>query len=78
MVTEMATAGDFVGTAIAVPATNPLTLVAFGACLFWLNPLLAAVSMSVYPLAVFLVPLLQHRANGANAMRQLKRLATTD
>jgi len=54
--TELATAGDFVGMAVAIPVTSVLTLVAFAVYLLWLNPLLAAVSFAVYPLAVFLIP----------------------
>ncbi len=69
LVTELATAGDFVGMAIAIPVTNILTLVAFGAYLFWLNPLLAAVSLSIYPIVLVLIPFLQGRANTANKTR---------
>jgi len=46
-----------------------LTLVAFAAYLFWLNPLLAAVSLSIYPIVVFLLPLLQKGVNKANKKR---------
>jgi ABC-type multidrug transport system fused ATPase/permease subunit len=69
LVTELATAGDFVGMAVAVPLVNLLTLVAFGFYLFWLDPLLAAVSFSIYPLVVFLVPKLQKRVNAYNCKR---------
>jgi ABC-type bacteriocin/lantibiotic exporter with double-glycine peptidase domain len=69
LVTELATAGDFVGKALAVPVTNILTLLAFAGYLFWLNPLLAAVSLSIYPAVLFLVPFLQKRANRANRKR---------
>ena len=69
LVTELATAGDFVGVALAGPVTSILTLVAFAVYLFWLNPLLAAVSMVTYPIVLFLVPLLQKRANRANKQR---------
>ncbi|MGD9330855.1 MAG: ABC transporter ATP-binding protein [Desulfobacterales bacterium] len=69
LMTELATAGDFVGVALAVPATNILTLVAFGAYLFWLNPLLAAVSFSIYPVVVILIPRLQKRVNHFNRQR---------
>ncbi|WP_373500542.1 ABC transporter ATP-binding protein/permease [Desulfococcus sp.] len=69
LVTELATAGDFVGMAVAIPVTNILTLLAFGAYLFWLHPLLAAVSLSIYPVVFILIPLLQARANTANKKR---------
>ena len=67
--TELATAGDFVGMAVAVPVTSVLTLIAFAVYLLWLNPLLAAVSFAVYPLAVLLIPWLQKRANLENKKR---------
>ncbi|MBN1930846.1 MAG: ABC transporter ATP-binding protein/permease [Desulfobacterales bacterium] len=69
LVAELASAGDFVGMAIAVPVTNILTLIAFAGYLFWLNPLLAAVSLSIYPIVLFLLPMLQKRANTENKKR---------
>jgi ABC-type bacteriocin/lantibiotic exporter with double-glycine peptidase domain len=67
--TELATAGDFVGMAVAIPVTSVLTLIAFAVYLLWLNPLLAVVSFAVYPLAVFLIPWLQKRSNLENIKR---------
>ena len=69
LVTELATAGDFIGVALAVPVTNILTLLAFGIYLFWLNPLLAVVSFSIYPVVVLLIPRLQKRVNHFNRQR---------
>ena len=69
LVTELAMSGTFVGMAIAVPVTNILTLLAFAAYLFWLNPLLALISLSIYPVVLFLVPMLQRRANAENKKR---------
>lgn len=69
LVSELTAAGDFVGLAIAVPAVNLLTLLAFGAYLFWLNPLLAAVSLAIYPAVLTLVPMLQRRVNRSNKER---------
>lgn len=69
MTTELATAGDFVGMAVAVPLANLLTLLVFAAYLFWLNPLLALVSFSIYPVVLFLVPKLQKRVNHYNRKR---------
>ncbi|BBO86613.1 hypothetical protein DSCO28_71790 [Desulfosarcina ovata subsp. sediminis] len=69
LVTEIAPAGDFVGVALAGPVTSVLTLLAFAAYLFWLNPLLAAISMVTYPIVLFLVPLIQKHANEANKRR---------
>ncbi|MFZ0241242.1 MAG: ABC transporter ATP-binding protein/permease [Desulfobacterales bacterium] len=69
MTSELATAGDFVGMAVAVPLSNVLTLLAFAGYLFWLNPLLAAVSFSIYPAVLLVVPLLQKRVNHYNKKR---------
>jgi ABC-type multidrug transport system fused ATPase/permease subunit len=67
--TELTLPGNFVGMAVAAPVTSLLTLLAFAGFLFWLNPLLAAVSLSIYPIVIFLVPLLQRGANKANKKR---------
>jgi len=69
LTTELATAGDFVGMAIAVPVTNLLMLLALAGYLFWLNPLLAAVTFSIYPVVLLLVPVLQKRVNIYNRKR---------
>ncbi len=66
---ELATAGDFVGLAVSVPLTSFLSLIAFTGYLLWLNPLLAAVSFAIYPLALFVLPGLQRRANAENQKR---------
>jgi hypothetical protein len=55
--------------AMSSPVSNILTLLAFAGFLFWLNPLLAAVSLSIYPAAMLLIPFLQKRANIANKAR---------
>ena len=66
---ELTLPGNFVGLSLAAPVTNLLTLLAFAGYLFWLNWLLALVSLSIYPVAVFLLPLLQRRVNSANKKR---------
>ena len=69
LVSELTLPGNFAGMAVAAPVTNILTLLAFAGYLFWLNPLLAGVSFSIYPIIVLLVPVLQKRANRANKKR---------
>jgi ABC-type multidrug transport system fused ATPase/permease subunit len=69
LTTELTLPGNFVGMAVGTPVTNLLMLLGLGVYLFWLNPLLAAVSLSIYPIIVFLVPLLQRGANKANKKR---------
>lgn len=69
LMTELSTAGSFAGMALAVPLTNILTLVAFAVYLMWLNPKLALATLCIYPIVVFLVPVLQKKSNAANRER---------
>lgn len=69
LITELTTSGNFAGMAIASPITNLLTLLAFAGYLFWLNWALALISLSIYPMAMALIPVLQKRANQANKRR---------
>ena len=69
LLTELASAGNLVGMAVGVPVTSFLTLFAFAGYLMWLNPLLAIISLSLYPMVLLLVPMLQNRANRANTRR---------
>jgi ABC-type multidrug transport system fused ATPase/permease subunit len=69
LTTELTLPGNFVGMAVAAPVSNLLMLLGFAAYLFWLNPLLAAVSLSIYPVVIFLIPLLQRGVNKANKKR---------
>lgn len=69
LVTELASAGNFVGMAIGVPVASILTLFAFAGYLIWLNPLLAGISLSIYPMVLILLPRLQQQANKANKRR---------
>jgi len=69
LINELATAGDFIGMAVSIPVTNVLTLLAFAGYLIWLNPLLAGLSLAMYPLSFLLLPMLQRRANNENKKR---------
>jgi len=69
LMTELSAAGTFAGQAFAVPVTNVLTLLAFAGYLLSLNSKLAMATLLIYPIAVFVVPLLQKRANTANKKR---------
>ena len=69
LIAELTMPGNFAGMAVTSPVTNVLTLLAFAVYLFFLNPLLAAVSLSIYPIVVFLVPVLQKGVNRANKKR---------
>ncbi|MFH1152778.1 MAG: ABC transporter ATP-binding protein/permease [Pseudomonadota bacterium] len=69
LVNELTLPGNFIGMAVAAPATNILTLVAFAVYLFFLNPILALISMSIYPVMLYVIPLLQKRVNQYNQER---------
>jgi ABC-type multidrug transport system fused ATPase/permease subunit len=69
LITELTIPGNFIGMAVSMPASNVLTLLAFAGYLFYLNPLLAALSLSIYPLVLFMIPLLQKQVNRANKKR---------
>jgi ABC-type multidrug transport system fused ATPase/permease subunit len=69
LITEAASAGDFVGMAVSIPVTNVLTLLAFAAYLIWINWMLALVSLSIYPMVMLAVPWLQKKVNKANKRR---------
>ncbi len=69
LMTELSTAGTFAGMAFAVPVTNILTLLAFAGYLLWLNPKLAGATLIIYPIAVFVIPILQKKTNEANKKR---------
>jgi ABC-type bacteriocin/lantibiotic exporter with double-glycine peptidase domain len=78
LMTELSTAGTFAGMAFAVPVTNILTLLAFTGYLLWLNPKLALATLLIYPIVVFVVPILQKKANKANKKRvDLSRTASS-
>ncbi len=66
---ELASVGDFLGGAVAIPAVNVLTLITFGVYMFTLNPLLAVLSLAVYPIEILVIPILQKRFNQLNSER---------
>ena len=69
LTSELSAIGEFMGGAIAVPIINVLTLVSFAAYMAYLNPLLAALSFSIYPVEIIIIPLLQKRFNRLNRDR---------
>jgi len=69
LITELAPSANFVGMAVSVPLSNILTLAAFAAYLIWLHPLLGVITLSIYPVAMFVIPLLQNKVNKANKQR---------
>jgi putative ABC transport system ATP-binding protein len=69
LTSELSSIGEFMGGAIAVPIINILTLLAFAGYMAYLNPLLAVLSFSVYPVEIFIIPMLQKRFNRFNRDR---------
>jgi ABC-type multidrug transport system fused ATPase/permease subunit len=69
LVSEVAPTGELVGMSVAATVTNLLTLIAFAVYLFYLNWILAALTMALYPIIMLVVPRLQMKTNKANKAR---------
>ena len=69
MTAELNAIGFFLGGALAIPVTSVLTFLVFLGFMFSLSPLLALLSMSVYPFELIIIPLLQRRYNRLNKKR---------
>jgi len=69
LMTELSTAANFAGMALAVPISNVLTLLAFAGYLLWLNTKLALATLVIYPVVAFLIPYFQKKANRLNKQR---------
>jgi ABC-type multidrug transport system fused ATPase/permease subunit len=73
MTAELNAIGFFLGGAIAIPITSVLTFLVFIGFMVNLNPLLALLSMLVYPFELVVIPYLQKKYNKLNK----KRVRTT-
>lgn len=69
LTSELNVVGEFMGGAIAIPVINTLTLLTFAGYMAYLNPLLAVLSLSIYPIEILVVPFLQRRFNRLNQAR---------
>ena len=69
MTAELNAIGFFIGGALAIPVTSVLTYLAFLGFMFSVNPLLALLSSSLYPLELLIIPWLQKRYNSWNRKR---------
>jgi ABC-type multidrug transport system fused ATPase/permease subunit len=69
LTSELSAIGEFMGGAIAVPVINILTLLAFAGYMVYLDPLLAVLSLSIYPVEIIIIPILQKRFNRLNRDR---------
>ncbi len=73
MTAELNAIGFFLGGALAIPLTSVLSFLVFLGFMFSLSPLLALLSVSIYPFELIIIPLLQKRYNRLNK----KRIRTT-
>lgn len=69
MTAELNAIGYFLGGAIAIPLTSLLTFIVFLGYMFMLSPLLALLTIGLYPFEAILIPLLQKRYNRLNKNR---------
>ncbi len=69
MTAELNAVGFFLGGALAIPITSILTFLVFLGFMYNLSPLLALLSMSIYPFELIVIPLLQRRYNRLNKKR---------
>ena len=69
LTSELSGPGDFLGSALAVPVINLLTLITFAGYMVYLNPLLALLSFAIYPVEILIIPFLQKRYNKLNQDR---------
>jgi len=69
MTAELNSIGFFLGGAIAIPVTSVLTFAVFIGFMFNLNPVLALLSMGIYPFELFVIPYLQKKYNRLNTER---------
>ena len=73
MTSELNAVGSFIGGAVSIPLTSVLSFLVFLGYMFTLSPLLALLSMIVYPLEMAVIPILQDKYNTSNR----KRIKTT-
>ncbi len=69
MTAELNAIGFFLGGALAIPVTSILTFLVFLGFMFSLSPLLALLSISIYPFELVVIPMLQRRYNRLNKQR---------
>ncbi len=69
MTAELNGIGFFLGGALAIPITSILTFGVFLGFMFTLSPLLALLSMAVYPFELIVIPWLQNKYNRLNKER---------
>ncbi|HKI82353.1 MAG TPA: ABC transporter ATP-binding protein, partial [Pseudodesulfovibrio sp.] len=69
LITEFIPVATFVGQAVAVPAVNILTFLAMAGYMINLNPTIGLISISIYPIELFILPRIQKYFRRANRRR---------
>ncbi len=69
MTSELNSVGLFLGSALTTPLLNILTFLAFAGYMVYLNPKLGLISMTIYPVELILIPILQKKYNVLNKKR---------
>jgi len=69
MTAELNAVGAFIGGALTVPITSVLTFLAFAVYMVFLDLKLGLISLGIYPIEIFLIPILQKRYNKLNKTR---------
>ncbi|WP_207260666.1 ABC transporter transmembrane domain-containing protein [Desulfovibrio sp. Huiquan2017] len=69
LITEFIPVASFIGQAVAVPAVNILTFLAMAGYMINLNPTIGVISISIYPVELFVLPRIQKYFRRANRRR---------
>ncbi|OIQ50366.1 putative multidrug export ATP-binding/permease protein [Pseudodesulfovibrio hydrargyri] len=69
LITEFIPVASFIGQAVAVPAVNVLTFLAMAGYMINLNPTIGLISISIYPIELFILPRIQKYFRRANRRR---------
>lgn len=69
IITEFIPVATFIGQAVAVPVVNILTFLAMAGYMIHLNPTIGLISISIYPVEIFVLPRIQKHFREANRRR---------
>ncbi|RWU02938.1 ATP-binding cassette domain-containing protein [Pseudodesulfovibrio sp. S3] len=69
LITEFIPVASFIGQAVAVPAVNILTFLAMAWYMIHLNPTIGLISISIYPIELFVLPRIQKYFRRSNRRR---------
>lgn len=69
LMAELLPMATFAGMAISAPLVNILTFLAFAGYMLYLDPLLAGLSIAIYPVEMMIIPILQRKYNSLNRQK---------